>query len=159
MIQYPLGDVLKVRKLREDRANDELLKSKRRVREARVTLKEKEEELAEFKILRDKETTRLWKEVIGTSVSQKELDKFKYELNKLDGKLKTFQESTAKAEKELQESIENEEKARVEYMHRIRERQKIDEHKDIYMEDALFQEERRLEGELSDIQLHGPAHF
>ncbi len=44
-------------------------------------------------------------------------------------------------------------------MNRIRERQKIEEHKDIYMEEAIYLEERKQEGELSDIQLHNSINF
>ncbi len=115
-----LHDLLKVKEIREKSANDEVLRRKRLLAEARQTKKEKEQALVDYIEWRCKEEQALYDNILNTDVRQNDLDMLKQKVALLREKDATLEQAieaakndVAAAEKALKAAQEAHHKAQL----------------------------------------------
>lgn len=150
--KYPLADLLRVRLLREDKALEEITIAQRKLDDAIRYLKEQEDTLKSFKRFRQSEEIRLYNSIMKQIVKQEKVDEVKAEVARLRLEELAYIEKVKQAEKDLEQAKQNLEQAKIDYQNAIKSRQKIDEHKAIWKEAALKEEEFNVEKEMEDFR-------
>ena len=150
MTAYPLNALLRVRHLREQEAEREVLACTHRVEEAQKALQARRKELQEYTVWRIEEEKRLFAAIRNTMTSLKKIDEYKQKLLSLRGKEAQYQERILLAEKHLKECETALEQARRAHMTAVRERNKIEQHTATWHKEGKIRVERTEEQELED---------
>ena len=141
MAKYPLAALLEARKFREEAA----LREERLAREAAERAYEAAEraraEFLRYRERRPEEERRLFEQVRGKELSQADLDRHLEDVRRLRQMELQKEEASAQAARMAESARETAEKTRRLRVEAFRERQKIEEHKGIW----LKKESRRLE--------------
>ena len=152
MATYELKDVLYIREMRRDMAQENLIRCQYELKEAIETLEKKEKELEEYKEWAKKEEDRLFDEIKNKKVRKDEIDILKSKL----AKLKEDELKKAKAVTDAKTAVKEAEDKVVEAKGLLLQMQlnleKILEHKDVWLEEANLEEQR-----VSDLEMeeHG----
>ena len=148
---YHLEDLLKLRTHREKLAFNRIIKARMKLREARNTLKEKNEELSSFIQWRRNEEKRLFKEIKGKYHKIDQLDYYsqlfealRIEHEKLKDKLYKAEQRVKKAEVEVDKENEI-------YVKRHREKKKMEEHKKNWLQTKIVTDQRQEENEIDEL--------
>ena len=145
---YPLEDLLRVRKFREEAAASEVTKCRIAVEQAAQLLVDRQQALKEYiewRIGREKE---LYEEILRQEIQLRKLDDLKLEIQQLRDRESVYEDQIHEAEKGLQQAQEALEGARAAYHEAYKNVEKIDEHKEIWA-----QEERKLSEEFEEKEL------
>lgn len=155
-MKYPLEELLRVRRLREDDATNELTRRRREVEQAERMLEQRQRELEEYTAWRIQREAELYEQVIGKQVPLKALDDLKKDIQILRDQEITYQERILAAEKALAEAKARLVEAQAAYQATRKDRQKIDEHKGIWAAEAAREYEAGQELELEDFKVRAP---
>ena len=149
-MKYALEDLLRIRRWREEKAQREVVRMTSVLDQALHLVMEKEKRLSEFLRWRLQTEDRLFGEIVGKDVRQRNIED-------LGLKISLMREDEAVHEKALQESREAARTAGKELdesrgRHRLamKETQKILEHKRLWLAEAMKTEEQEIEKELED---------
>ncbi len=99
-----LNDLLRIKKIRQRSADEEVRKCRYRVQLAEQDLEKKQQELVNYKAWRVKEEQRRYDEIINTNVKQFDLDILKQTVAQMREKDLILQEAITKAEEHLEET-------------------------------------------------------
>ena len=143
-----LHDLLRIKRIREKSAEEEVRKCKYRVELAVQDLENKKKELEDYKVWRHKEEQRLYDNIMNTSVKQFDLDILKQKVAKLREKDLVLEEAIKDAEKHLEETRQQLEQARKQHVLATQAVQKFEE-----FTDALDQEEAKEKARLEELEL------
>jgi type III secretion protein O len=155
--KYPLADLLRVRKLREDKALEAITVAQRRLEDDIRYLEEQKKALESFRAFRISEEVRLYNTIMKQIVKQEKVDEVKAEVTRLRLEELAHMDRVTKAEEELEAAKKNLEQAKIDYQNAIKSRQKIDEHKAIWKEVMAKEEEFKLEKEMEDFRTRVPS--
>ena len=156
MEAYPLAPLLKVREYRENAAKNALRAAERAVIEAREDVERCREELERYKVWRLEEADRRYGTIMGKALSLMELDAFKAGLGALaDGELRR-EEAIAAALAEVKKREAAVLKAREAARLAQHETSKILTHRDIWLEQARREAERREDLEMEEFKTVPP---
>ena len=143
MRAYPLAPLARVRQLREEAATTEYALREKTFLAARQAMLAHRRALEDYLAWRKEEEDRRYREIVGMELSRKEMDLFKAgvaALREKDNALMEAAEEALKAEKEA--ALHRDEAA--ETLKRCRkDKQKIDEHREIWRVGAAREAERR----------------
>ncbi|MCL6271701.1 type III secretion protein [Sansalvadorimonas sp. 2012CJ34-2] len=143
-----LHDLLRIKRIREKSAEEEVRKCKYRVEIAVKDVEDKKRNLEEYKAWRHKEEQRLYDNIMNTSVKQFDLDILKQKVAKLREKDLVLEEAIKDAEKHLEESRQQLEEARQKHVLATQAVQKFKE-----FTDALDKEEAKEKARLEELEL------
>ena len=110
-----LKNLLKVKKIREDTAEREVLRCENHVQQCQKELEDRKRELAEHIDWRCKEEQRLYDNIMNTPVLQRDIDKIKQKVAVMREKDIALQEAVTRAEQKLATAKEALETARENY--------------------------------------------
>lgn len=152
-MKYPLEDLLRVRNFREDNAANELTKRRREVEQAEELVQQRKQELADYIQWRIKREEELYNQVMQKPVQLKDLDDLKQDIQLLREKEHLYEDRIREAEKALADARQALEDAHAQYQAAVRDRQKIDEHKDLWAQETAKINEANAEKELEDFRV------
>jgi type III secretion protein O len=145
---YGLEKLLTVRILREDRARNQLARSKAELARAEMHRHQKEKELVDYRQWRRKEETRLFGVLRSKNASRHELLLFNDSTNTLRQNQAAKVQQLQEAGRAVQAAEQNLVKAGQRYVAANRKKIKIEEHKSIWTEARHMLEEQYEEKEI-----------
>ena len=138
---YELQSMLKIRGMREDRAQTELAGARSARAVAERTLEEKMDERAQFEETKEERRDRVFDAVMGRVVTMEELDSARAAVSRIDEQGVLLKEAEDRAADEFKRKDEAAEGARLKYVSAAKERSKIEEHRRAWeIEDRKMQE-------------------
>lgn len=149
---YELQEILRVRVLRERGARNELLKATNFVKECEEKLKKAEKKLEEYIEWRKKEEDRLYAEIMLKKVKREQITDLKQEIANLRDKENTLKDDIKKAEEAVEKAKEKLKQAKAVHIRSLVDLEKINQHKETWMEDFNKEEERKAESEFEEFQ-------
>ena len=136
--------------MREDRASAELVAARQEVVRAEQQLEERKNELRQFEATKEERRDRIFAAVVGHSITREELDQA------LEGVARIDEEGVLKADNVNLAVVNVKEKEKLsEEAHRLfvkasKDRTKISEHREVWLEEEMKEQEFRQEIELED---------
>jgi len=152
-MRYPLEDLLEIRRVRQDRAQNEVVRKRHETDRANRKVEDRKREAADYRRWRLRKEDELYEEIRGKIVPLGELDDLKETVSGLRRREAALEKAVEEALEELEAAREELEKARERYREAVREARKIDEHKASWMEEALKERREAQEKEMEDFQL------
>lgn len=143
MAVYPLQPLLAVRQYRENAAQTRLRQAERAAREAQDILAQREKEHERYQLWRVAEEDRRYTAIMGQLLSLDDLDRFKAGLAQLRDEELLREEDVLKARKNLDAALSAVADAKLAVRTAQRETARIVAHKDIWLEEARKEAERK----------------
>lgn len=147
-MKYVLADLMRVRVLRKDRAERELMQAKDLVEEAKKMVVQRENELKEYEIWVEKEIDRQYNEILKKMVNKGSVDDLGYNIKVLRGRTFEYAKRLSDAKEEVKKAEENLAQKHELMIQAERNLEKLEEHKKEWSE-----EQRLLEEVLSDREM------
>ncbi|MDR0340298.1 MAG: type III secretion protein [Puniceicoccales bacterium] len=148
MAKYILADLVRVRTLRKDRVERELLAAKERLAEAEKQVPICEKELEDYRNWVDSEINRLYMEILRKSVHKASIDDLTYAIRSLREKEPEYVKRVQDAKEDVKKAQKLLEEKKNERILAQRNLKKLDAHKEEWMA-----EQAKLEEFLSDKEL------
>ena len=145
-----LNDLLRIKKIREKAADDEVRKCRYRVELAQQDLEKSKKELTNYQQWRVQEENRLYEEIINAQVKQFDLDMLKQKVAQLRERDLLLQDAITKAEEHLEETKKQLDLAQENYRLASQAGKKFEEFIDVMREDELKEKARIEELELEE---------
>ncbi len=153
---YALQPLLRIRMMREDRASGELSAARRELAAAEEALEARRRDLAAYEKTKEERRDRIYEAIIGRAVSREQIDLANEGVARIDEEGALKADNVARAEGERKKREEATEVARSNLALAMKNRAKIDEHKEVWLEAEAAEEEYRAEGELEDFIVRKP---
>ena len=156
VMSYVLQPLLRIRTMREDRASGELSAARRELAAAEDALEARRRDLAAYEETKEERRDRIYDAIMGRTVSREQIDLANAGVARIDeeGALKV--DNVARAEGERKKCEEATVVARHNLAVAMKNRTKIDEHKEVWISMEAAEEEHRAEGELEDFVVRKP---
>ena len=153
---YTLQPLLQIRTMREDRARGELSAARRELAAAEEALAARKRDLAAYEETKEARRDRIYDAIMGRAVSRDQIDLANEGVARIDeeGALKVDNVARAESERKKREAAAD--VARQNLAQATKNRMKIVEHKNIWLEMESAEEEYRAEGELEDFVVRKP---
>lgn len=149
--KYELDDLLRVRKIRKDRAERNLKQAKQLLKEAEQALVKAKQELEEYKIFVIKETRRLYDQILKKSINKREIDNLHFIVKELQDRIFDYQKRVEEAMLACDKAKENLDNCREELRLAERSIDKIQSMKDVWLEQVKKEEEMQADAEVEDL--------
>lgn len=154
MAKYVLADLMRMRVMRKDRAERELMKAKQLVVQAKEMVAQREKELQEYEIWVEKEIDRQYNEILKQQIRRGAIDDLGENIKILRAKTLDYVKRISDAKENLRKAEENVVQKHDALMEAERNLQKLDEHKKEWLE-----EQRVLEEFVSDMELEESVRY
>lgn len=148
---YPLKDILKVRKLKQDAALNKLNEQKKRVKKAEEKVEKQKWRIEEFKKWLPKEEERLYDQIIGKSVQKAEVNDIKARIESHRDRLAQHHDRLEKFKEEVKQAKEDLEAARKAYQDITYNIEKILQHQESWLAEYQKEVQAAQEKEVEDI--------
>ena len=145
---YALQSMLKIRRMREDRAQTELAGARAARALAERELKETTSERERFEETKEERRDRIFAAVVGRVVTMDELDQARSAIGRIDEQGMLLAEAEHRAEHLLEQREEETEAARVRFSEASKNKAKIDQHRAAWEE-----EDRKMQEMLADAEM------
>ena len=149
-IRYIFEDLIDIRTLREDRASQEAALKRTALEQALALVEQYKRELEEYRHWRIGARERLYDQVIKHVIRLQDLDRLKEALAQLDEKESLHLERIRTAEKAAEEARQAAEAAREAWRKAQASVEKLEEHREIWFEEAKIEEARREDVEMEE---------
>ncbi len=151
--RYPLQDLLRVRRFREDNASAELTAQRKRVVEAEELVEQRKKEVVDFHAWRLRREDELYAEIVKQQVHRNDLDDLRAKIEGLRAEELAKEEQARQAETALTTARELLVKRHAAWMQATRDREKISEHREQWMQEEARESENHAEKELEDFRV------
>ncbi len=149
-MRYVLEDLFRIRKVREDRAEREVVLKRRKVEVAQRELLRCREELAAYQKWRAEEEDRLFQKLRETLVHVGAIEAFHQDIVLLREREREKMQKVEEAKKRLDEANRALDDAKDAYRKAVQGSQKIEEHRRIWVREARREEELQADKELEE---------
>ena len=149
-MSYTLQPLLRIRTMREDRASGELSAARRELAAAEEALEARRRDLATYEETREERRDRIYDAIMGRAVSREQIDLANEGVARIDEEGVLKADNVARAEVERKKREEATVAARINLAQAMKNRAKIDEHKNVWIAEDAAAQEHRAEGELED---------
>lgn len=156
MAKYPLGPLLAARLFREDAAAREARLARQRVEEAKAAAEAARQKWLEYQKWRPGEEARLFEAMRGKLMPLSGLDGHRDDIQALRNQELRLEELFREAEKAVAAAEQAAEAARLRHAGAVRDRRKIEEHREIWLKAERKRQEAAEEAELEDFTVHSP---
>lgn len=150
MPKYVLGDILRVRNLRLSKAERDLQQARRLLEDAKENEEKAKKAVEEYKIFIVSETDRLYNNIIKKQVRRGAVDDLHYELQILKNRLVDYEKNVDNAKADVQKAEQNCVEKRKVLDDANKNVEKLNSHKDVWMAEAIKQEEATEDKELEE---------
>ena len=147
---YALQSMLKIRGMREDRAQTELAGARVARVAAEKVYDQKREEHEEFAKTKEERRDRLFDTVMGRPVKMEELDSVRSAVTRIDEEDMLLLEAEHKAKDELEAKDKEVETARVRFVAASKNLMKIQEHRKVWAEQDKKEQEYKEDSEMEE---------
>lgn len=151
---YPLEELFRIRKIRVDESRVTVVRVTHELESALTVLYRKKKELEEYEKWRVSEEERLFINIKRKILSMRQLESYRNKIAAMREKELLYREEICRAETEVENVRQRLEKAKEVLKRVIREKEKIEAHKERWMEEARKEEERQQDLELEDFVKH-----
>jgi type III secretion protein O len=151
-MKYALQDLLRVRDFREENASREVRVKQHQLNEAIKTLEQKKKEVEEYRIWRVEKEVSLYDEIINKIVGMEKLDELKLTIARLREREAELEKEVLDAQKAKETAEKNLEKAKESYAAAVKDKKKIETHKEIWTDEMLKEADAALEKEMEDFR-------
>ena len=149
-MDYPLQSMLRIRVTREERAGADLTAARRARTAAERELEARRQDRAKYLETREARRDRIYEQVLGRPVSMERLDEVRVAVTQVDEEGVLLEQAERKAQDAVNERARAAESARVQFVAASRNRMKIDEHRNVWTEEVLLEEERAADAEMEE---------
>lgn len=136
--------------MREDRAATDLTHARRARTAAERTLQEKEETLRKYEETKEGRRDRVYDAVMGRPVRMETLDRARDAVKRIDEEGLLLEADEKKAEQDLEQRKKEAASARVRYVAAQKNKQKMELHREVWIEEDRREQERAADAELED---------
>ena len=147
---YALQSMLRIREVREDKAQTALAGARRVRFEAERTKEERVRDFARFEETKDSRRDAIFDTVMNKVVSLEKLDLAEEGVARIDEEGVLLRDNVHQAEAVVREKLKLEDEAHGVYLAAMKNRQKIEEHRAMWEEEDRKDREYRAEMELED---------
>ncbi|MFH0787909.1 MAG: YscO family type III secretion system apparatus protein [Pseudomonadota bacterium] len=149
--KYALGDLHKVKKIREDLAVNTVVIKRRCLEEAEKILKKKEQDLLSYKAWRQQAEETLYQEIINTPVRLKNLDELQIKVKMMRDEELSLEKKLIEAANQGQKANEDLLGAREVYRNARKEKEKIEEHRKAWLKEKVREAKIRQAREITSL--------
>ena len=142
--------MLKIRILREDRAGTALTSARNARKLAADELESRRRDYAAYLETKEARRDRIYDQVMGRPVGMDVLDDVRTAVTRIDEEGALLEQAEQAAEDLLRRKEREAETARVEFVGASRNRMKIDEHRQVWIDEARLEEERAADAEMEE---------
>ncbi|MEW4486701.1 YscO family type III secretion system apparatus protein [Thalassoglobus sp. JC818] len=150
--KYILKDLLKIRQSREENAARALAAQKIRVEEAEELVQQRQRELESYHAWRIDREAELYEEIIDRTIEQKDLESVRFKIQQIRDKEHEYEGRVIQAKEQLEEEKRQLVEDQQAYQQAVHKREKLDEHKQLWITEAKRVAELNAEKELEDFK-------
>lgn len=136
--------------MREDRASGELSAARRELASAEAALEARKRDLADYEATKDERRDRIYSAIMGRVVSREQIDLANSGVARIDEEGALKADNVARAEAERKKREEAAAVAKHNLAVATKNRMKIEEHRNVWVEADAAEQEHRAETELED---------
>ncbi|MDR1438390.1 MAG: type III secretion protein [Puniceicoccales bacterium] len=149
-MKYILSDLMRVRELRKDRAERELMKAKDLVVEAKKRVEERKKELKDYEKWVEDEIDRQYDQVLAKTVRKGSVDDLSINIKLLRGRTADYIKRVADAEEDVRKAEDQVKKKQEEVRMAHRNLEKLEAHKVDWLDEQRILEEFNSDKELEE---------
>ncbi|MDR2377376.1 MAG: type III secretion protein [Puniceicoccales bacterium] len=153
MAKYALGDLLKVRHIRKDKAEKDVVQARRLLVEAQKILQKTLQELEDYRVFVREETERLYAEILKQSVRRRNIDDLHEAVKALKASLLEHEKRVENAQEECRKAEEHIEHCKEALAMANRNIEKIEAHKETWVAEVHKEEEFQADLEMEDFRV------
>jgi type III secretion protein O len=158
-MKYTLEDLIRVRRIRQDRAQREVIRKRHDHEIATQSMIEKQARWSDYVKWRLAKEENLYAEIEGSIVTLKDLDDLKLKVALMRDQETAYEKDVEEAAKAVEMARNDLEQARRDYRSAVKELQKLEEHKQSWLTDRHKEEEQEAERELEDFHLKSESYM
>jgi len=151
--KYALGDLLKVRHIRKDKAEKDVTQARRLLIEAQKMLQKAMQELEDYRVFVKEETERLYKEILRQSVRRRNIDDLHEAVKSLRTSLLDYEKRVENAQEECRKAEEHIERCKEALTLANRNIEKIEAHRETWRAEVSREEEFQADLEMEDFRV------
>ncbi|MDR3143710.1 MAG: type III secretion protein [Puniceicoccales bacterium] len=151
--KYALGDLLKVRHIRKDRAEKEVVQARRLLVAAQKILQKALQELEDYRVFVQEETEHLYAAIIKQSVRRRNIDDLHETVRALRASLLEHERRVENAQEECRKAEEHIEQCKETLATAKRNIEKIEAHKETWIAEVIKEEEFQADLEMEDFRV------
>ena len=145
---YALESMLRIRKMREDRASEALVAARHAQEKAATELRRRERKHGDWLETKEERRDRVFAPIMGVSVTRDAIDIARETVSGIDEEGILLHDGVVRAKAELETRVKEAEQARGRHVAAMRDHEKIEQHKSVWRE-----EDRRAQEYASDAEL------
>ena len=147
---YALESMLRIRVMREDRAGKDLVAARHAREAAQTELDARKRKLHAYAQTKEVRRDRVFDTIIGRPVPRDEIDRVRTAISQIDEEGVLLTDGVRRAEADLETKEQEAEKAHGRFISALKERAKVSQHKEIWMEEDRRIQELRADAEMEE---------
>ena len=147
---YALESMLRIRVMREDRAGKDLVAARHAREVAQVELDTRKRKLDAYSQTKEERRDRVFDTILGRPVPRDEIDRVRTAISQIDEEGVLLTDGVHRAEADLETKEQETEKAHGRFVAAVKERAKVSQHKEIWMEEDRRMQELRADAEMEE---------
>ena len=147
---YALESMLRFRVMREDRAGKDLVAARHAREVAQVELDARKRKLDDYAQTKDERRDRVFETILMRPVPRDEIDRVRSAISQIDEEGVLLTDGVRRAEADLETMELETDKAHGRFVAAVKERAKVSQHKEIWMEEDRRMQELRADAEMEE---------
>lgn len=152
-MKYPLQDLLTVRGFREEKLAGEMTKRRAELADAQQAVEDRRRERDEYIEWRVKREEELYQEVMNQSLAVRDLDDLKLKIQLLRDDEVVYEQRILEAKNAVETAETNLQEAKAAHRNAVRDLDKIEQHQEMWAQEAAREHEANQEKELEDFRV------
>ena len=147
---YALESMLRIRVMREDRAGKDLVAARHAREAAQTELDARKRKLHAYAQTKEVRRDRVFDTIIGRPVPRDEIDRVRTAISQIDEEGVLLTDGVRRAEADLETKEQETDKAHGRFVAAVKERAKVSQHRDIWLEEDRRMQELRADAEMEE---------
>ncbi|MBQ6915984.1 MAG: YscO family type III secretion system apparatus protein [Kiritimatiellae bacterium] len=147
---YALESMLRIRVMREDRAGKDLVAARHAREAAQTELDARKRKLHAYAQTKEVRRDRVFDTIIGRPVPRDEIDRVRTAISQIDEEGVLLTDGVRRAEADLETKEQETDKAHGRFVAAVKERAKVSQHREIWMEEDRRMQELRADAEMEE---------
>ena len=147
---YALESMLRIRVMREDRAGKDLVAARHAREAAQTELDARKRKLHAYAQTKEERRDRVFDKIIGRPVPRDEIDRVRTAISQIDEEGVLLTDGVRRAEADLETKEQETDKAHGRFVAAVKERAKVSQHREIWMEEDRRMQELRADAEMEE---------
>ena len=147
---YALESMLRIRKMREDRASEALVAARHAQEKAATELRRRERKHGDWLETKEERRDRVFAPIMGVPVTRDDIDIVRETVSGIDEEGILLHDGVVRAKSELETRVKESEQARARHIVAMRDHEKIEQHKSVWREEDRRAQEYAADAELEE---------